>query len=510
MVSAAVDVGAATKPAQAVELAFTEAFRRHESSHPAIREAHCLAAMYPSLCLPIRDGDLLAGRVAQPAVGFHLEQEAGGFYYHCDAEALKREIAQPDMAPSYRAELQEMVDFWSTRTSDRRMDQLLTEPMREATTNRIAEMGFRMAGALLDFDKLVRLGIPGLAAEVRTAAGRRTADTESVALYEGMLASLDVLVSVCRHYAAQAREQAAGSPVEGRTLELSRMAVCLDAITERPPACLQEGLQLTWLYALLASVLNHGRMDVYLGDLYVADVDSGRLTEAQALALLQSQWRLIAERPVTFNGRIIVGGRGRRNAANADRFALAAMEATRTVHEAVPQLTLRCCRGMDPALMARALEVIGEGRTFPMLYNDDVNVPAVAKAFGVPESDAEQYLPYGCGEYALGHRAIGSPNCSLNTLKALEAVLHDGRDALTGEPLGLATGELSSFVTFDGLLAAYRRQVEHHARQLVLRHAVEYRMEYRNLFVRVGGFSARFVDLPRETQQDLLRRTLYE
>jgi len=33
--------------------------------------------------------------------------------------------------------------------------------------------------------------------------------------------------------------------------------------------------------------------------------------------------------------------------------------------------------------------------------------------------------------------------------------------------------------------------------------------KHRNLIVRVGGFSARFVELPPEVQADLINRTLY-
>ena len=33
--------------------------------------------------------------------------------------------------------------------------------------------------------------------------------------------------------------------------------------------------------------------------------------------------------------------------------------------------------------------------------------------------------------------------------------------------------------------------------------------KYRNLIVRVGGFSARFVELPPQIQRDLIARTLY-
>jgi hypothetical protein len=33
--------------------------------------------------------------------------------------------------------------------------------------------------------------------------------------------------------------------------------------------------------------------------------------------------------------------------------------------------------------MKKALDIIGEGRIYPMLYNDDVNIPSVRKAFGI-------------------------------------------------------------------------------------------------------------------------------
>ena len=218
-------------------------------------------------------------------------------------------------------------------------------------------------------------------------------------------------------------------------------------------------------------------MDVYLGDLYAADVDSGRIGEAEALRLTQSLWRLIAARKTVFNGRVFLGGRGRPHEANADRFALLAMEATRTVLEIEPQLTLRFYEGMEPALMAKALQVIGEGRTFPMLYNDEVNIPAVEHAFQVGRLDAEGYLPYGCGEYCLDHASVGSPNCSLNLLKALEAVLHNGRDMQTGEVIGLPQGEPADFRTFDELWNAYTRQIETSVERLAERHRLEVDIE---------------------------------
>jgi pyruvate-formate lyase len=42
-----------------------------------------------------------------------------------------------------------------------------------------------------------------------------------------------------------------------------------------------------------------------------------------------------------------------------------------------------------------------------------------------------------------------------------------------------------------------------------LEEAIKHPEKYQNLIVRVGGFSERFVNLPPETQQEVLTRTLY-
>ncbi|WP_332835101.1 pyruvate formate lyase family protein, partial [Geminisphaera colitermitum] len=146
---------------------------------------------------------------------------------------------------------------------------------------------------------------------------------------------------------------------------------------------------------------------------------------APPLEQLKNLWRHIAEtNDNMFNNRIVVGGRGRPDEASSDRLALLAIEATRAVKLNQPQLTLRFHQHQNPALLDAALASIGEGRTFPLLYNDDANIPAVATAFGIPETEAVNYIPYGCGEYVIDHASTGSPNGLINLLHLLHETLH--------------------------------------------------------------------------------------
>ncbi len=462
-----------------LERAFTQTYQANLDQPAALREARCLEVQFSAIFSPIRPGDLFAGRIDRyPLVGFGLEQASGGPGFYCYPNEIRAAMVEHDLTSAEQAGLEEMLSFWESETTIAgRLLSRLPEEMRSATSNVIAGMFGRLSGAVIDFDRLARLGLPGLRAEVAQGQSRAGQAGEDKQLFAGMRTALDLFESVIRRYAAQAREQAARTGDEAGEIELLEIAGALDNILRRPPANLREAAQLTWLYALISGVVNYGRMDVYLGDFLAADLDSGRLTEPAALRLLQSLWQLMADRKIIFNGRVFIGGFGRRNPANADRFAFLAMEATRTVLEIEPQLTLRWHEGMDPALWEKALDVIGEGRTFPMLFNDDVNVPAVMRGFNVAREAAEGYLPFGCGEYALDSISFGSPNCSLNLLKALEATLHGGEDALTHHKAGLDLGSLANFQSYEDLWQAYQQQVEFHISALASRHRLEYQVE---------------------------------
>ena len=126
--------------------------------------------------------------------------------------------------------------------------------------------------------------------------------------------------------------------------------------------------------------------------------------------------------------------------------------------------------------MEKALETIGEGRTYPMLYNDDVNIPAVSNAFRISTEEAEDYVPFGCGEYVINHKSFGSPNGVINLLKVLEITLHNGMDSMTGKEAGIRTGYFSEFKSFDELWEAYTKQVQYFIDALAVQEELEYRV----------------------------------
>lgn len=462
----------------AVELEFTRVYRKNHAAPIALRELRCLEVLLPARFQAPQPGDRLAGRIKLPFCGLTPQgagaRKAGGHTYYCNSDAIARVLAATPGDAAWRAEVSEMLAFWATENTAAKTRAAYPDWVAEALpTDSLNDIHsayplYRFSSTQLDYGKLVRLGIPGLRREVTSALlGRRDRDPT---LGTALVGALDLLGNVAKQYAGQLRN----SDVAADANEREQMIGALEFIPQRAPRTLREAIQLIWLTALASGSLNYGRLDEVLGPFLAHDLDQGIIDEEVATDLLCSWWRLMDANVQIWDHRVIVGGRGRTGERDADRFALLAIEASRRVRLVAPQLTLRFHRNQNPALMAKALAVLGEGVTFPLLYNDEINIPAVMEAMDVPESEAVDYLPFGCGEYMLWHKTVATPSGALNVAKCLELALNNGRCLLTGLALGPRTGEAETFASFEDLWCAYTAQLDHCIRALARVQKLEY------------------------------------
>ncbi|RGC97248.1 hypothetical protein DW194_17120 [Subdoligranulum sp. AM16-9] len=447
------------------EIAFTQAYRAavKQYTHPAEIELAMLRAQYPAIMHPIEDNDVLAGRVEFGLVGYGIQGQTGGTGYYIDEPRVVQALEFAEGNAKYREDLHDMLTFWKARNTYNKVLRETPAALRAAipteqwkTEPVAASPIIRMAGAYIDFDKLVRVGVPGLRAELTALLDTAPAAGRDEVLLRCALGALDVLCGMLRFYETQAREKAADAPTPARRKEMEDLAAALHELPERAPTSLLAAMQLCWLYGVMCPLVEFGRMDEYLGDLYCHDIDNGVITEAQALKMAQTYFYLIDALDDETDGRVIVGGYGRRNPENADRYCLVACEACRTVKEILPQFTLRFNKETPKVVWDAAMRCIGEGRTFPLLYNDEVLVPGVMKAFGVDRARAETYMPLGCGEIEFDHYSFGSPNGSVGTLKILELAVRGGYDPIAGGYLAPKTIPLAECKSYEQFLENYK------------------------------------------------------
>ena len=471
------------------ELEFTKTFQKYANLHPYAREIQCLKCQVPNILLPIEDGDFFAGRVSRPAVGIDPERgELTECAYFAQLDLLDRNLQDNQVPQVTKKDIQYLIDFWKENHTGKFARQQFSEPVKIAlpsddyyTAKEIAYPMFGLGGPMPDYAKLVNLGIPGLRNEIAEKQKLPDKqDTDSKLFYESLNDALDILTDAALSYADQARQKTVKitDPIIKKRLLL--IAESCTHIAHHKPQTYHQAIQLFWLYSVISLAKNYGRLDITLGDFLAKDLDAGTLTYDQALEITVGLWKLMNARGNNFNSRVIIGGKGRPNEQNADRFALLALDAQQAVNDIIPQLSLRCYQGMNPQLWQTSLDVIAKGSSFPIIYNDDINIPATAKAMDVTTAEAEQYFPYGCGEYIIEHVSIGSPDAALNIAKALNATLRNGFVPILNEYRGPQTGCLKDFSTFEQLQAAFAKQLQYQLQALAEAQDTIYRVTGQN------------------------------
>jgi len=420
---------------QAIQV--TEAYKKYANAPMPIREAMCIKPLYPG-CLPApREGDIFAGRCRTKRVmhvgsfaffgmpNYTPENRAAGKNggYCFDFSSLY----ELDMTDEERGVVKELDAYWRNESN---------MAIVRANTDLQFDTGFTGA---TDLDMVVSRGIPGMKQDVAAMPDGDFRD--------GLLLVLETVEDVCRYYLQKAQEMG------NKTI-----AANIAGILDHAPATLAEALQIVLIFELMFHERHYEiyQIDVAVGDIYAREIDAGMLTEEQAVTQIRAFYEMINEGGDVTVCRLVMGGRNRRNAKNADRYIQAALKATQLHKRVTPQVTLRTHSGIDPNILSLAYDTITETGTFPLLYNDDAVVPAVAEAFGVSQQEAENYYPVGCGEFILAPHSPALLITNWNIPKTVDAAIRSGNAQTFDELYDIV---LSHFKTHAEKLASYVKLV---------------------------------------------------
>ncbi|MBR2793767.1 MAG: pyruvate formate lyase family protein [Solobacterium sp.] len=441
----------------AIMEAYTRAHRESEHLGKAQRELNCLKVLFPTMFRSIEPQDLIAGRLDFLPIGFGSVTSIGGVGHYCVFHELRAFMDHLEDEEK-KKRVQVLYDYWQ----DHDVKALYcADVLNETTTGRFIDCKYpfmataRLSGMMLDYAKLVRLGVNGLIAELKQAE-----DNEFI---NASLGAMDLFKDVIRRE-IELVEEAMAEADEGRKKELIRMKGDLEAILVHKPETFTQALQLMWLFALCAGCINYGRLDIVLGPYLKRDLDRGVLSWEKAREIVTSLWTLIENRRTTVNGRIIVGGQGREDAEACNLFARLCLEVAQHCRYVEPQFTLRFDHTTPKDILDMAYHCLASGSTYPTLYNDDVNVDAVAWGMRIDRKRAEQYVPFGCTEFVIQGKSVGTPNTLLNLLKILQLALNEGRDPMDGivKSGPVPVRPLEEFHTFEEFYDQYKALLDYY------------------------------------------------
>lgn len=458
---------------------YTECFKKHSNDSLAKREIECLKVLFPRLFRKIEDKDIIVGRSDTLPIGFGCVTSVGGVGHYCvfsKMEALRQQTSNQKLIER----LNQLESFWDEHDT---RSLFFKEKLVDNVFGKFVDpkcpviLTARLSGMYLDYSKLVKLGIPGLEKEIKEKLEMEK-DEESVDVYECFLQCLQLLRNSIQYHIDLCSEVKQNTKAKKRKTEMDVLIQALQNILVDKPQNMIEAIELTWIYSMLSTVVNYGRMDVYLGGLLEKDLEEGLYTEEQAVEYIKSFFKLLEARRTNVNGRVIVGGKDRENKKAGDLFCKLAIKAIMENKDIEPQFTLRIYEGMDQEVYELALEAISKGCTYPILYNDEVNIPSVQKALKVDEKTAGKYVPFGCGELVISGQSVGTPNTCINMLKILNIALNAGVDPWDSldKSGGLSMKQPGELKTFDDVLEQYQRLLEYYVVEGASAHRFSYNL----------------------------------
>lgn len=456
---------------------YTKVHEKYSHEDKLIREIECLKVLFPKVFRPMYEDDIILGRFDSLSIGFGSVTSVGGPGHYCRLEKLDDLFSQ--LGDEYKEDKNYLKNYWKDQDT---REIFYKEKLFGDVLGRFVDVLYpaiitaRFSGMYLNYNLLLDNGIDGLKEKINS---KRKENQNSVKEYDSMIEALNILQSVIRHHIEEVTVKLKTEPLSPRRKNnMEKLLIALKRIENQKPNSFISAMQLAWLYSSVAGVVNYGRMDDYLGDYLVADLENNIITEEEAIDYIRCQWRLIEVKRTNVNGRVIIGGKGRKNIKNADVFCRLAIEATRRAKLVEPQFTLRIYEGMNNDIYNQALDCIGEGLTYPILYNDDVNIPAVMNSMKVNEKMAEQYVPFGCGEFVLSGQGVGTPNSCINLLKTLTIMLHDGIDQwdYKNKYGNLKIKNMKDIKTFDEFFDEYKKLLKYYIELTGEAHANSYKV----------------------------------
>ncbi len=333
-----------------------------------------------------------------------------------------------------------------------------------------------------NYPRVLREGFRTIKAEADAVVGDPSTSKERRDLARAISICAEAARAFAGRYAGEAERLAAGEADPQRRAELLEIARICRKVPWEPAETFTEALQSLWFTHMLVMAaesypgpgLSPGRIDQYLYPYYKADIEAGRLTREQAKEWLQCLW-IKHNYAYDFQGwvgtnqginssfgqLITLGGMNEKGEDASNELTWLILEVIEEMNLLEPKPNIRLHAKTPAPLLQRVVEMAVKAQGSPFLLNFDENSIAGLRWEGLPEDMLWDYAPVGCLENTLqGCDRSGTVDVNLNLAKAVELVLHDGRDAATGEQIGPRTGDPRTFTTFEQFFEAFKAQLK--------------------------------------------------
>ena len=314
----------------------------------------------------------------------------------------------------------------------------------------------------------------------------KTADDNQHEFYESIIITMDGVISFVQRYRDLALEEANKEVNEEYKESLMKVAEICDNLSKQPAKTFHEAVQATWfLFVVLqmesnASSFSPGRMDKFLYSYYRNDIDTGIISQQDALEIIESIWlkfnqivylrnkngaKYFAGFPIGFN--IAIGGLDEHGDAYENELSYLFLEAQSHLGLPQPNLSVRLNKKTSDKLLEHSIRVVAKGSGMPQFFNDECIIPGMID-LGIEKQDALNYAIVGCVELTTQGNNLGwSDSAMFNFNKVLELTLNHGICLITNKPICSDFGGLDTYNSFEELEESFEKIIDYYISKMI-------------------------------------------
>lgn len=472
-------------------LLITEFYKKTEGTIQSVPVKRAMAFDYilKNKAIYIGDGELIVGERGPKPKATPTYPEI------CVHTIEDLEILDSRKTVSFKVDAQTRKDFrdiitpyWTGCTNRDRIMQSMSQDWKDAFAAGIFTefMEQRAPGHTVCGDKIYKLGMNDLSLQIDAEIEKRKAtekpDLAEIEELKAMKIAAMAVVNYAERHASCLLKLADKEPNKKRKSELSKMAEVCRKVPANKPTTFHEALQYYWFIHLGVitelnpwDAFNPGRLDQHLYPFYKKEViEEKSMTKEEATELLQCFWvkfnnhpsppkvGITAQESSTYTDfcLINVGGLKDDGSDGVNEVSFLILDVIEEMRLLQPSSMVQLSKKNPDSFIDRTIKIAKTGFGQPSIFNTDAMIQEMLRQ-GKNIFDARRGGASGCVEVgAFGTEAYWLSGY-FNIPKIFEITLNNGFDKRTNQQLGLKTGNATSFTTYEMLLSAFEKQINH-------------------------------------------------
>lgn len=468
----------------------TEVYKQYYGQvSPPLLRAYTFKQLMEKKTICINDGELLVGeRGPGPQATPTYPELCCHSLDDLDVISERKKISFKVSEEVKRTQQEKIIPYWSGLSMREKIFDSMSSAWLDCYQAGLFTefMEQRAPGHTVADDKIYRIGMRDFMATIDLKLNElnNEDDPEKVAKQEqlqAMAICAEALIRFAERHAELAEEKARGEEDNARKTELLAIARVCRQVPANAPRNMWEALQYYWFVHLgVITELNTwdafcpGRLDQHLEPFYHHDLATGNLDREKAKELLQCFWVKFNNQPAppkvgitlkesgtyTDFANINLGGVKADGSDGVSDLTYLLLEVIDEMRLLQPSTNVQVSKKNPDLFIRKAGEVIRKGWGQPSVFNVEAVIQELLTQ-GKSLVDARCGGTSGCVETG----AFGKESYILtgyfNLTKVLEITLNDGLDPASGKLLGLGSGKKVQFTSFEQLMEAFKRQLDH-------------------------------------------------